>query len=158
MKSKVSMFVLFFLLLNLFVIENMAFPQSVGVVCITSGSALVVRTKCKKGETKASLSAFAKKGEVGDQGPAGVSPILARNVAFSAKSVNMTANVIATVEEFCPAGQVTIGGGCTTSDSSIFLAGSYPFDGTPQSWRCAYMSTSNKTVTITPLAVCANPG
>jgi hypothetical protein len=134
---------------------------STSVICITKSGEVFVRPKCKSGETKASLSQFAKQGQQGAKGPAGtdgVAPILGRNVVFSGHSVSVTALSTTTVSEACPTGQVSVGGGCTTNNSNLELLSSYPFDVTPNEWRCHYANNSVSTVNavVTPLVICAN--
>ena len=149
-----------FIFLSLFSSNVNAATSSTGVVCITKKNAIVVRTgKCKGSETRASLSQFILKGPQGDTGPTGPDAVLGRVTAYTSTDITIHAGEVLTFTQECPAGQVSVGGGCITSNRNASLLASYPYDSSPQAWKCTYTSiTGNTTTTITPLVVCVNGG
>lgn len=158
----------FVLFATIFSNSSQADTAVTGNICISSKGAINVRSKCKSNETKGTISSLAAagaKGSPGAQGPQGNSgakgatPILGRETSFAAQSVSFPAGQQMTTEQFCPSGKVSVGGGCISNSIQLNLVASYPFDGTPNSWKCTYGNSTGlaiNNVSITTLVICAD--
>ena len=136
-----------------------AAQKKVGSVCLTPANKVVVRSKCRSTDTKLSLGELSKRGATGNAGPAGSSGSSGRVVTRA-----VTANVTipqtgVTLTQECPAGKTTLSGGCYAYPNTVFLSQSYPFDGSPNAWRCTFVPRGDSGTAFADLtiyAVCVN--
>ncbi|NDC38980.1 MAG: hypothetical protein EBZ48_13175 [Proteobacteria bacterium] len=120
-------------------LQPAAAQSKVGVLCLTNSNGVLVRGKCRSSETTLSISMLSQKGAVGDTGAAGTSGSLGREVVYTTyESVNIP-NEGLERSQSCPAGKTTLSGGCLPIGPSVLVNRSYPFDGTPNQWRCGFV-------------------
>jgi hypothetical protein len=89
---------------------------------------------CNSGETKLTVSQLSEKAPTGDTGPAGATGSLGRTIVFSEQP--LSSSLSATGSVACPVGKTTLSGGCYTDSPFYLVYQSYPFDGSPNEWRC----------------------
>jgi hypothetical protein len=131
-------------------------------ICLKPNGAIVARSgKCLKSESATTLSNLAQPGPKGASGPSGTSTALDRQVVFSSVTVTVPGNGIYTKDELCPAGKVSLGGGCfISSPGFVFVSASFPFDSSPQqAWSCTFRNYVNVAAmnTLTSLVICGDP-
>ena len=132
-------------------------------ICLKPSGAIVARSgKCLKSESATTLSNLVQTGPKGSKGPSGTSTALARQVIFSSVTVSVVANGVYSKDELCPAGKVSLGGGCfISSPGFVFVSASFPFDSSPQqAWSCRfrnYINVSSPLNTLTSLVICGTP-
>ena len=163
---KPPLFALFCFLLSPGVAEIAHAQKKVGVLCVTSANKIVMRSKCSSAETKLSLATLSARGADGDSGATGASGSAGREVVSTLhqfKTVTTSGIAGAPFGELavsCPAGKTTLSGGCYTSDRGVVLNRSYPFDGTPNEWRCSFVPSIDNSnvfnVDITSYAICVD--
>jgi len=163
---KLPLLALFCFLLSPGVAEIAHAQKKVGVLCVTSANKIVMRSKCSSAETKLSLATLSALGADGDSGATGVSGSLGRQVVSTLhQNQTVTTSGIAGAPFFelavsCPTGKTTLSGGCYTTDRAVVMNRSYPFDGTPNQWRCSFVprgGLSNvSSVDITSYAICVD--
>lgn len=154
-----GMYIFLFLTFFLSTISSVSAQTKVGVVCADSKGKVVVRSKCRSGETKLTLAALSSKGEAGVTGATGATG----SSGYQIVSTTLPSESIQTegVEyiQACPAGKTTIGGGCYANSPYVINHRSYPFDGTPREWRCGFANKSESgtvSSTIVVYAICVN--
>ena len=153
----------FISLILLFVIS---IPCHADIICIKEDGALAVRTKA----TINNLKQHGAIGPVGDKGATGIggaagaagsASVLGRATVFSAASYDFSSHSELDKDELCPAGKVTLGGGCISDYPAVVVVNTYPFDSSPQTaWRCHFRNYTNSPaigVTVTSLAICGFP-
>jgi hypothetical protein len=150
-----------FFLLALSVTERATAQKKVGVLCITSANKIVMRSKCSSTETKLSLATLSARGADGDSGATGASGSSGRVVVSTLHEDQTVPSAQgATFTESCPTGKTTLSGGCYTTSRGVVMNQSYPFDGSPNSWKCTFvprgLDPSVFGVDITSYAICVD--
>jgi|GEM_PF-2729489 len=115
---------------------GLAQPQ-LGVLC-AKGNTIVVRPYCLLGEEEVSVSTLTKTGPVGDTGGAGSKGAKGRFASFTSHGSLSVPQEGRILSQTCPAGQIAVGGGCSSSNPTVAIARSYPSDTAPNQWICQF--------------------
>jgi hypothetical protein len=119
-------------------------------ICVSAKTGGVVGRsgkRCRKNETKLNLSSISIEGEPGPQGPQGAPGLVGIEMLFTEIPVSFLGSGFgAGNPAFCPTGKVAVGGGCSSSVSSLSVQSSIPsnFVGSlPTSWSCVMLNNTS---------------
>ena len=134
--------------------------KKVGVVCLSKGNQIVAKSKCGGSETKLSLAELGTRANGGDTGASGAIGSSGRVVVstdYDGQTMDSSGLVLT---QDCPPGKTTLSGGCYTLNRLIVMTQSYPYDGSPNSWRCKFVPRVTPAtlsgVNITTYAICVD--
>jgi len=112
------------------------------LVCVDSRGKVVVRPKCRPGESKLSLTALEARAPSGALGASGDNGASGYEVVSTTLDNQSIAAEGTSFSQQCPAGKTTVGGGCYASSNFVVAYQSFPFDSNPRLWRCGFASRS----------------
>lgn len=138
---------------------DLSAQAKVGVMCADKQGAIVVRAKCRSGETKLTLGVLANKAPKGDAGAAGATGSSGYEIVSASWTNESIPAGGRTFDTFCPAGKTTVGGGCYSASQLFFNYDSRPFDSNPRAWRCGFSTRSSSgsaTTNLRTYAICVN--
>lgn len=124
-------------LLLVILIPHLASAQKkVGEVCLTTTNKVVVRSKCALSEIKLSLNQLATRAPAGNKGATGPQGSIGRQVVYTVHNDKSIGSFGDYFSQACPAGKITVGGGCLPISREVNVYQSYPIDGSPNRWVC----------------------